>query len=114
MLDELNNVKSRMDADLEVLKANQIIDRNKKILDTITEYRRAMIEDAKDIANSLSHMEINLLEDANNLVIEKTNEYKKIQQEAQDDCDRRLMEIQEKYADNERVRIRRRSSHESM
>lgn len=107
MLDELNNVKSRMDADLEVLKANQIIDRNKKILDTITEYRRAMIEDAKDIANSLSHMEINLLEDANNLVIEKTNEYKKIQQEAQDDCDRRLMEIQEKYADNERVRIRR-------
>ena len=43
MMDELDNVKERMDADLEDLKANQIIERNKKIIDTITEYRRAML-----------------------------------------------------------------------
>ena len=107
---ELKKAEKEMEVSIKELQDNQIIERNKKILDTITEYRRSMIEDAQNIANSLSHMEITLVNEAHNLVVQKTNEYKAIQEAAREDCYNRLTEIGERFANNERVRIRQEDS----
>jgi len=96
----------RWNAEIDDFISRQEIERNKKILDAITEYRRSMIEDAIHIAANLSEMEIDLAEKAHDLVLRKTEEYKRIQDDSIKKCDERLQEIQERYANNERVRIR--------
>lgn len=104
---DLKAAEKRMEIDFEDLKANQLIARNKKVLDAIVDYRKTMLEDAKEIANMLSHMEIELADETHNLVIDKVEKYKAQQKEMQDECDDRLVEIGERFANNERVRIRR-------
>lgn len=107
---DLEKTKKSIEVEIDELKDNRIIARNKKVLDTISEYRRSMLEDARDIYYNLSLMEIELSRQAHDLVIKKTQEYKKMQESARDDCDRRLSLIQEKYADNKRVKERQEDS----
>ena len=85
----------------------QEIERNKHILDVVIEYRRSMIEDAKSIADNLSHMEVSLASEAHELVLQKTEEYKELQEKAMKQCDDQLEEIGRRFADNERIRIKR-------
>lgn len=97
----------RWDEEINDLICSNEIKRNKKILDTITEYRRSMIEDAQNIADNLSRMQMALVKEAHELVLLMTEKYKSLQDKAMKQCDEQLEEIQKKYSDNERVRIRR-------
>lgn len=106
-LAQLETEQKKWDADIEHLKGMQEIERNKKIVDAIVEYRRSMIEDAKDIADSLSHMEMSLLAEANDLALHKMEQYKQIQEKAMKQCDDELLEIGKRFANNERIRVRR-------
>ena len=66
-----------------------------------------MIEDAKSIADNLSHMEMSLVAEAHELVLRKTEEYKALQEKAMKQCDDQLEEIGKRFANNERIRIKR-------
>ncbi len=103
----LDAEQRRWNAEIDNFIAIQEINRNKRILDAIIEYRRSMIEDAKSIANSLSHMEMNLVAEAHTLVLKKTEEYKAFQDKAMKECDEQLEEISVKFANNERLKIKR-------
>lgn len=97
----------RWDEEINDLICSNEIKRNKKILDTITEYRRSMIEDAQNIADNLSRMQMALVEEAHELVLLMTEKYKSLQDKAMKQCDEQLEEIQKRYSNNERVRIKR-------
>lgn len=97
----------RWDEEINDLICSNEIKRNKKILDTITEYRRSMIEDAQNIADNLSRMQMALVEEAHELVLLMTEKYKSLQDKAMKQCDEQLEEIQKRYPNNERVRIKR-------
>lgn len=106
-LAQLERDQKQWDADIEDLRSTREIERNERVLNALIEYRRSIIEDAKDIANDLSQMEISLVKEAHDLVINKTNEYKALQEKAMKQCDEQLEEIGKRFANNERVRIRR-------
>lgn len=99
--------KRRWDVDIDHLIGMQEIERNERILNAIIEYRRSMIEDAKSIADNLSHMEMSLVAEAHELVLRKTEEYKALQEKAMKQCDDQLEEIGRRFAGNERIRIKR-------
>ncbi|MCM1529132.1 MAG: hypothetical protein NC093_03965 [Alistipes sp.] len=106
-LAQLEADKKRWDADIDHLIGMQEIERNERILNAIIEYRRSMIEDAKSIAYNLSHMEMSLVAEAHELVLRKTEEYKALQEKAMHQCDDQLEEIGRRFANNERIRIKR-------
>lgn len=106
-LAQLEADQKRWDADIDHLIGMQEIERNERILNAIIKYRKSMIEDAKSIANNLSHMEISLVAEAHELVLRKTEEYKALQEKAMKQCDEQLEEIDRKFANNERIRIKR-------
>lgn len=97
----------RWNAEIDDLVRMKEIERNKRILNAVIEYRRSMIEDAKSIANNLSHMEMSLSSEAHELVLKKTEEYEKLQEKALKQCDDQLEEIGKKFADNKRIREKR-------
>ncbi len=99
--------KRRWNAEIDDLIRMNEIERNKRILNAVIEYRRSMIEDAQSIANNLSHMEMSLASEAHELVLKKTEEYEKLQEKALKQCDEQLAEIDRMFADNERIRIKR-------
>lgn len=106
-LAQLEAEKRRWNADIDHLIGIREIERNKRILKAIIEYRRSMIEDAKSIADNLSHMEMSLIAEAHELVLRKTEQYKTLQERAMEQCDKQLIEIGEKFKDNERIRNKR-------
>lgn len=106
-LAQLEADKKRWEADIDHLVHMQEIERNKSILNAINEYRRSMIEDAQSIADNLSHMEMTLVSEAHELVLSKTEEYKALQEKAMKQCDDQLEEIGKRFANNERIRIKR-------
>ncbi len=106
-LAKLEAEKKRWEADINHLIGVREIERNERILNAIIEYRRSMIEDAEAIAYNLSHMEMSLVAQAHELVLAKTENYKALQEEAMRQCDDQLEEIGRKFADNERIRIKR-------
>ena len=99
--------EKRWNADIDNLIGMQEIERNEKILNAIIDYRRSMIEDAKSIADNLSHMEMSLVSEAHELVLRETKKYKELQDQAMKHCDDQLEEIGKRFANNERVRIKR-------
>lgn len=106
-LAQLEADKKRWDADIDHLIGMQEIERNERILNAIIEYRRSMIEDAKSIADNLSHMEMSLVAEAHELVLRKTEEYKALQEKAMQQCDDQLEEIGKRFANNERIKEKR-------
>ena len=104
---QLEAEKRRWDANIDHLIGMQEIERNERILNAIIEYRKSMIEDAKSIADNLSHMEMSLVAEAHELVLRKTEEYKALQEKAMKQCDDQLEEIGRRFASNDRIRIKR-------
>ncbi len=103
---ELEADQRRWNAEIDQLIAEQEDRRRDKIIASIKQYQIDLANTSKDIINSIGLMSLDLREKANKLVLEKTNEYIAIQKTAQDDAEKRLDNIETKYADNERLRIR--------
>lgn len=96
----------KWNADIDDYISRKEIERNQKIVDAILEYRRITLQEMETIVRNLNVMQVELVAEAHTLLIAKFNEYNAIQERSIKKCDERLEEIQKKYADNERVRIK--------
>ena len=103
----INATEKELDANIADFIAMKEIERNKKIIEAIKEYRHSMLEDAKEITDSLSRMDIALVAEAHSLCIQKAEEYKALLAKAMKECDDQLEEIGVRFANNERIRIKR-------
>lgn len=92
--------KKKWDADLDDFIKIKEIQRNERVLEAIKAYRRSLIEEASSIADNLSHMNMSLVAEAHELVLQKTKDYKALQDEASKQCDEQLVEVQRLFANN--------------
>ncbi|MDE6034798.1 MAG: hypothetical protein K2G36_02695 [Ruminococcus sp.] len=97
--------RKRWDAELEAMIADQEDKRRDRLVESIKNYQIDLGNAIKDIVESLGVMSLELRSRANNLLIEKTREYEKIQEEAMDKSMKRMEDIQNRFANNERVRL---------
>lgn len=95
------------EAKIDDFRKRQEIARNKEILEAIVDYRKSMIEDAKEIAYQLSVMKIELLDKVNDVAEKKLNKYMEQQRKAEEECDAELIKIGDMFANNERIRFAR-------
>lgn len=116
--EELENrnaaLKEEAEINAEIRKTNAEIDqmineqedaRRDKLVESIKRYQIDLAKASCEIVNSIGVMSLELREKANNMVIEKTKVYKAMQEDAIEQSQNRLLEIDEKFANNERVRI---------
>lgn len=96
----------KWNADIDDYISYKEIERNQKIMDAILEYRSITIQTMSTIIKNLNAMQVELVGEAHKLLIDKFSEYQVIQEKSIKNCDERLEEIQKKYADNERLRIK--------
>lgn len=95
----------KWNAEIDQMISEQEDARRDKLVESIKRYQIDLANASRDIVNSIGLMSLELREKANNMVIEKTKVYKAIQEDAIDQSQNRLLEIGEKFAGNERVRI---------
>lgn len=103
---ELQADQRKWNAEIDQLINQQEEERRDRLVESIKRYQIDLANASRDIVNSIGLMSMELREKANNLVIEKTREYKIIQDEAKDDAMNRLEDIGKRFANNERVRIK--------
>lgn len=103
---ELDAKKRRLHAEIDEMIANNELNRNKAIVDAIKQYQIDLSQAVQDCVEQIGNMTLELREKANNLVLEKTQAYTALQEKSKADAKKDLKEIEEMFADNERVRIR--------
>ncbi len=103
---ELDLEMRRLHAEMDEVIAQQEDARRDKLVESIKRYQIELATASRDIVNSIGVMSLELRERANDMVRENTEKYKQMQSDAMEEADKRLMLIQERYANNERIRIR--------
>ena len=103
---ELAADQRKWNAEIDQMIADQEDARSDKLVESIKRYQIDLANASRDIINSIGEMSLELREKANKLVQEKTNDYIALQKAATDDATQRLTIIGERFANNERVRIR--------
>lgn len=103
---ELAADQRRWNAEIDQMIAEQEDSRRDKLVESIKRYQIDLANASRDIINSIGEMSLELRKKANELVQEKTNDYIALQKKATDDATQKLIEIDERFADNERVRVR--------
>lgn len=103
---ELDLEMRRLYAEMDAVIAQQEDQRRDKLVESIKRYQIELATASRDIVNSIGIMSLELRERANDMVRENTEKYKQMQSDAMKEADDRLMMIQERYANNERIRIR--------
>lgn len=103
---ELEIDRKRWNAEIDQMIAEQEDARKDKLVEAIKNYQITLATATKDIVESMGLMSIELRRQANELVKERTDQYIALQAKAMDDAEKRLIEIGEKFASNERVRTR--------
>lgn len=84
--------------------ARSEIERNTAIVEAIKNYQLEMADAAKSISESIGRMNLDLRERAQNLIIEKTKEYKQIQTEAKKEAKEELLQVAENFAEGSKAR----------
>ena len=103
---ELAADQRRWNAEIDQMIAEQEDARRDKLVESIKRYQIDLANASRDIINSIGEMSLELRKKANELVQEKTNDYITLQKKATNDATQKLIEIGERFANNERVRIR--------
>ena len=103
---ELEFEMKRAHAEMNLMIEQQEDERRDRLVESIKRYQLELATASRDIVNSIGKMSLELRERANDMVRENTLRYKEMQSRAMDEADARLADIQERYADNERIRIR--------
>lgn len=86
-------------AEVDAFIADSEIDRNKRIFEAMTEYRRLMEEDIKDIAYQISCMEIDLVKQVYDLVEVKLASLEKMRAKAVENRNAELTQIKQLHDD---------------
>ena len=103
---ELAVDQRRWNAEIDEMIAEQESKRRDQLVESIKRYQIDLATATRDIVNSIGLMSIELRRQANALVMEKTQEYRKMQNEATESAMQKIEEIDRRFAGNERVRIR--------
>ena len=103
---ELDLEMRRLHAEMDEMIAQQEDARRDKLVESIKRYQIELATASRDIVNSIGVMSLELRERANDMVRENTEKYKQMQSDAMKEADERMLLIQERYANNERIRIR--------
>lgn len=94
---------NRINAETEEWQKDKQLERQTKVLDAIKKYQKELMELNTNTIRAIGEMDIDLRRKAQDLVLEKTKEYKLLQDEAQQEAEQELDRIVQKYASNERV-----------
>lgn len=103
---ELQVDQRRWHAEIDAMIAEQESKRRDQLVESIKRYQIDLAMATKDIVNSIGMMSIELRREANALIMEKTQEYRQLQDEATNNAMQRLDDINQRFASNERVRLR--------
>lgn len=103
---ELDADRRRLNADIDQMIQEYEMANREKFVEALKRYQTDLAKVNVEIVNNIGLMTIDLRRTAHTLVTEKTQEYRKIQNQAIESAMKRLDEINERYANNERVRIR--------
>ena len=94
---------NRINAETEEWQKDKQLERQTKVLDAIKKYQKELMELNTNTIRAIGEMDIDLRRKAQDLVLEKTKEYKLLQDEAQQEAEQEIDRIVQKYASNERV-----------
>ena len=103
---ELDLEMRRLHAEMDEMIAQQEDARRDKLVESIKRYQIELATASKDIVNSIGVMSLELRQRANDMVRENTEKYKQMQHDAMKEAEERLLEIQKRFSDNERIRTR--------
>ena len=98
---ELAADQRRWNAEIDQMIAEQEDARRDKLVESIKRYQIDLANASRDIINSIGEMSLELRKKANELVQEKTNDYITLQKAATNDATQKLIEIGERFANNE-------------
>ena len=103
---ELQVKQRKLNAEIDDMIAESELKRNTAIVEAIKQYQLDLGQAVNECVYQIGNMSLELRERANNLVIEKTKEYTALQEKSKADAKKELKEIEEMFADNERVKIK--------
>lgn len=98
---ELEN--RRLNAELDAFVAEKEVERNAKIAESIANYQKTMAECSVSIGKSLGMMNIELRERATALVMDKQEQYKKLQESATEKAMNQLENIANKFPEGSKA-----------
>lgn len=102
---EINAEIRRWNAEIDKMIMEEEDARRDKLVESIKRYQIDLANASRDIVDSILNMSLENREKANTMVLAKTRAYKALQDEAIDQTEIRLVEIGEKFSNNDRVRI---------
>lgn len=104
---ELQADQRRWNAEIDAMIAEQEDARRDRLVDSIKKYQIDLASASRDIVNSIGLMSLELRSKANDLVLEKTQSYREIQDEAKKQSLKELQEVKETFfeTDQETYRI---------
>lgn len=103
---KLEQARARAYVELDNLAADSQLARNTAMVEAIKRYKEDLARVTQEIIQNVGMMNLELRSRANDMLLAKTRDYKALQDEAIEKADKRLLEIQDRYGNNERVRIR--------
>ena len=92
---------ARILMEVEQLKKDSEFERMKAVSEAVMKYQRDLMKLNTDAVNAVGRMSLALREQAQNMVYQKTLQYKELQDKALKEAMSRLQEIDEKFANNE-------------
>lgn len=95
---------NRINAETEQWKKDKEFERGKKILEAIEKYQKELMELNTNAIRAIGEMDLSLREKAQNLVLEKTKQYKQIQDESTREAEEELERIETKFHDKEAIK----------
>ena len=98
---------ARIYMDLDQLKKDKELSRQKEVSDAIMEYQKQLTRMNIDAVNAIGNMQLDLRAKAQALMQEKTQEYRALQTEAHQQARQELKELNEDYPDFERYALER-------
>lgn len=103
---DLENARAKAEIELHNLAADSQLQRNTAMVEAIEKYQLDLARVTQEIITSIGTMNLELRAKANDMLLSKMRDYKALQDEAIETADNRLVEIKNRYSDNERVRIK--------
>lgn len=94
---------TRINAETEQWTKDKEFQRMKDVADAVVNYRERLMELQLNAIRAIGNMDIELRSKAQNLILEKTKEYKALQDQAQKDAESDFERIIEKFSGNERI-----------
>lgn len=93
--------RQKWDVEIDKMIAEQEDARRDKLVEAIKNYQIQLADASRDIVNSIGIMTIELRSRANDLIIEKTQAYKKVQDEAKRQSMQALKEAKDAFAESD-------------